>query len=240
MKRIIITLVTLVVVSLSIQAEIKLTPITDDPIMLDADKMAADYFDVDKYLGSIYKPIDLSIGPKVGGGIVFAPGTSDQLYIDGGIGYGYTFGADISLRFGKGSQLGTKRFGVTLELLYDSRTVHTLWDNFGIKTFDVPVMFQYYFVPTLAIEAGVTFCAGISGSPSDFTYIDDNYADGTFDLTKARPNDIMPSFGLRLQTKKGFTMTMRYNISTSGIAGNFPIKPSTLTLGVGWVFNIVK
>lgn len=184
----------------------------------------------------VLKPYALSIGPKVGANYSIAGDPEGMdLGMTGNI--GFSAGAAVNLRFGRpaGRPFGTERFGVQLEALYSMRSLKTDIENINMSCFEIPILFQWYFVPTFAVEVGPTFTGAFSGSPKDF-----KYNNAVYQMDKVKAYDVMLSIGVNCKLKNGFTADLRYNLGNSDIAGNFQTKVSTISLGIGWLFNVIK
>lgn len=185
---------------------------------------------------TVNKPCVLSIGPKVGINFALAE-DPDGMDLDMSGGAGFNGGAAINLRFGRpaGRPLGTERFGVQLEAQFGSRSLKNDVKDISMTGFEIPVLFQWYFVPNFAIEVGPTFAGTFSASPKEFK------VDNTiFQMDKIKSYDVMLSIGVNCKLKKGFTADLRYNLGNSDLAGNFQTKVSTISLGIGWLFNVIK
>lgn len=190
----------------------------------------------DVKFGERLKPVTFAIGPKVGMNVTMA-GNPEGMKIGMGSGIGFEAGVAGNLRFGRpaGKRYGEERFGVQVEALYSLRSMTTDIENITTNNFVVPVLFQWYFIPQLAIETGPVFVAGLSTSPEHMRIDNSN-----FNIGKIKANDFMWSIGVNCRLKKGFTADVRYNIATTNMASNFRTKVSTLTVGVGWLFNTTK
>ncbi|MCM1517047.1 MAG: PorT family protein [Pseudoflavonifractor sp.] len=186
--------------------------------------------------GEVLKPYALSTGPKVGVNYSIA-GDPDgiDLGISGNI--GFSAGVAANLRFGRpaGRPFGTERFGVQLEALYAMHSLHSDVENITMHCFEIPVLFQWYFIPTFAIEFGPTFTGAFSTSPKELPY-----NDIVFQMDKVKAYDVMLSIGVNCKLKNGFTADLRYNLGNSDMAGNFKTKVSTISLGIGWLFSVIK
>lgn len=184
----------------------------------------------------VYKPYALSIGPKVGANYSIA-GDPDGMDIGMTGNIGFSAGAAVNLRFGRpaGKPFGTERFGVQLEALYSMRSLKTDVENINMNCFEIPVLFQWYFLPTFAVEVGPTFTGAFSASPKEF-----KYNNAVYQMDKVKAYDVMLSIGVGCKLKNGFTADLRYNLGNSDVAGNFQTKVSTISLGIGWLFNVIK
>lgn len=182
----------------------------------------------------VLRPFALSIGPKVG--FVYSmPTNPKDLNLDLKGGAGFSAGLAANVRFGRpaGKPFGTERFGVQLEALYSLRQIGSTSGTVPMNCFEVPVLFQWYFLPQLAVEVGPTF----SGAFPTKSITTDN---AVYRLDNAKAMDVMLSFGLNCKLKNGFTADLRYNLGNSDIAGNVPAKVSTISVGIGWLFNVIK
>lgn len=184
----------------------------------------------------VYKPYVLSIGPKACASYSIA-GDPDGMDLGMSGGFGFSGGAAFNLRFGRpaGRPFGTERFGVQLEALYSMRSLKNDVDDITLNGFEVPVLFQWYFVPNFAVEVGPTFTGAFSASPKEF-----NYNNAVYQMDKVKSYDVMLSIGVNCKLKNGFTADLRYNLGNSDLAGNFNTKVSTISLGIGWLFNVIK
>lgn len=184
----------------------------------------------------VLKPYALSIGPKIGANYSIA-GDPDGMYL--GISGNVCFSAGVAanLRFGRpaGRPFGTERFGVQLETLYSMRSLKSDAVDISMNCFEIPVLIQWYFVPTFAVEVGPTFTGVLSASPKEF-----KYNNAVYQMDKVKAYDVMLSIGLNCKLKNGFTADLRYNMGNSDMAGNFQTKVSTISLGIGWLFNVIK
>ena len=182
------------------------------------------------------KPYVLSIGPKVGANYAIA-GDPDGMYLGLSGNIGFNAGLAFNLRFGRseGAALGTERFGVQVEALYSYRSLKNDVEDITMNCFEIPVMLQWYFHPNFAVEVGPTFMGTLSASPDNLDYKGTVYPIG--DL---KAYDVMLSAGLNCKLKNGFTASLRYNLGNSELAGNFNTKVSTFSLGIGWLFSVIK
>lgn len=184
----------------------------------------------------VLKSYALSIGPKVGVNYSIA-GDPDglDLGISGNVGFSAGIAANIRFARPAGRPYGTERFGVQLEALYATHSLGTNDKNINMNCFEIPVLFQWYFVPNFAIELGPTFTGAFSTSPK-------NIVEGpiVFQTDKIKAYDVMLSIGINCKLKNGFTADLRYNLGNSDIAGNLETKVSTVSLGIGYLFSVIK
>lgn len=231
-KRAFITLAAIVSMAVSAAAQ-GIVPVDDDVVMNNS------------IIGSeVLKPYALSIGPKVGVNYSMAGDPSTEynemdISMSGGI--GFSAGIAANLRFGRpvGRPFGTERFGVQLEALYSMRSLSNDVETIRMNCFEISVLFQWYFVPTFAVEVGPTFTGAFSASPKEFIY-DGYYGTEIYHMDKVKAYDIMLSIGVNCKLKNGFTADLRYNMGNSDIAGNLQTKVSTISLGIGWLFSVIK
>ncbi|CCX48692.1 putative uncharacterized protein [Bacteroides sp. CAG:927] len=224
-KRAFLTLAVAVGMAVSASAQ-GIVPVDDEVITSDEEVV----------ISEVLKPYALSIGPKIGANYSIA-GDPDgmDLGISGNV--GFSAGVAANLRFGRpaGRPFGTERFGVQLEALYSMRSLKSDVEDITMNCFEIPVLFQWYFVPTFAIEVGPTFTGAFSASPKEF-----KYNNAVYQMDKVKAYDVMLSIGLNCKLKNGFTADLRYNLGNSDMAGNFKTKVSTISLGIGWLFNVIK
>lgn len=224
-KRAFLTLAVAVGMAVSASAQ-GIVPVDDEVITSDEEIV----------ISEVLKPYALSIGPKIGANYSIA-GDPDgmDLGISGNV--GFSAGVAANLRFGRpaGRPFGTERFGVQLEALYSMRSLKSDVEDITMNCFEIPVLFQWYFVPTFAIEVGPTFTGAFSTSPKEF-----KYNNAVYQMDKVKAYDVMLSIGLNCKLKNGFTADLRYNLGNSDMAGNFKTKVSTISLGIGWLFNVIK
>lgn len=224
-KRAFLTLAVAVGMTVSASAQ-GIVPVDDEVVTSDEEIV----------ISEVLKPYALSIGPKIGANysIVGDPDGMD-LGISGNV--GFSAGVAANLRFGRpaGRPFGTERFGVQLEALYSMRSLKSDVEDITMNCFEIPVLFQWYFVPTFAIEVGPTFTGAFSTSPKEF-----KYNNAVYQMDKVKAYDVMLSIGLNCKLKNGFTADLRYNLGNSDMAGNFKTKVSTISLGIGWLFNVIK
>ena len=181
----------------------------------------------------------ISIGPKVGVNFSTMSGNPAGGDMGAKMGVGFHGGAVLNAHFGRKSESsagGTGMFGVQLEALYDQHVIKTEGsDNLSMSYFEVPLMLQFYPIPDFCIEVGPTVAGTIGRSPDELVFT--NLSLGTKDL---QGYDVKISVGAQYRMKNGFTMSARYNLGTSDLAGNLPCKISAFQVSLGWMFNIVK
>lgn len=224
-KRVLLIFAMAAAVSVSASAQgIGLEPTDDDPIVgPDGGEF-------------VLKNYTLSVGPKIGVNYSIA-GDPDGMDLGLSGNCGFSGGVAANVRFGRpeGKPFGTERFGVQLEALYSMHSLKSDIENITMNCFEIPVLFQWYFLPSFAVELGPTFTGAFSASPKEFKYNNVNY-----EMSKVKAYDIMFSIGVNCKLKNGFTADLRYNLGTSDMAGNFQTKVSTISLGIGWLFTVIK
>jgi hypothetical protein len=179
----------------------------------------------------------ISAGPKVG--LNFSTmGEPDgmKLGLKGGAGFNGGIAANLHLgRRMEASRGGTGLFGLQIEALYAQRKIKSGIEDLEFTYLEVPLLAQCYVTPKLSIEAGATV-AGITGcSPGHIRYNKVTVATGEF-----TGMDVMLTLGLGYKDKSGLTVSARYNLGTSDMAGNFPARMNMLTLSAGWLFTLIK
>ncbi len=188
----------------------------------------------------VLKPYTLSIGAKAGinysmAGEAYIHPTFDYFDFSGGV--GFTAGVAANVRFGRpaGKPIGTERFGVQVEALYSMHTLSNDIENIKMNCFEIPILFQWYFLPNFAVEVGPTFKGSFSASPKNW-----QYNNTVYQMNKVKAYDVMLSIGLNCKLRNGFTADIRYNRGFSDIAGNIETGVSTISVGIGWLFSVIK
>jgi len=193
---------------------------------------------------------ELSIGPRVGGGLTLM--SDGDVKVSDGSGFGFDAGLGVNVRFGgkdsRGRALnGQGLFGVGLELNYASYSAKTVADkNLNLGYFEVPVLLQFYpafqtkQLKNFYIELGPTFSALVSKSPKELK-IDDYTTYVTGDL---KGGDIKGTIGVGYRINRngandGFYINLRYNQGFSKLTGNFPCKISSAELTIGYLFKCI-
>lgn len=183
------------------------------------------------------KSFALSIGPKLGVNFSMASDPDGSNLGVGGTA-GFEAGAVANVRFGKrelSRYADTGRFGVQLEALYSLRRLTTDDPNIEFNCYAVPLLFQWWFMPSFCIEAGPTFTGVLSASPDqikDFNKV--------YNIGEIKGNDVMLTFGVSYKHRRGFMADVRYNLGNSNLSSSFETKLSTVSVSVGWLFSVVK
>lgn len=183
------------------------------------------------------KSSTFSIGPKFGVGYNLISEPSNlNIGLKGGVVCGG--GLALNAHFGRktpSSPGGTGLFGIQLEGTYISKSFSADNTKMTVSGVDVPVLFQIYPVPVLSIEIGPAFEFYNIKSNTDIashgTRVDINGQGGV---------NTMLSVGIGLHLTKGFTADLRYNYGFSGINQSWPAKISSISLGIGWLFKVIK
>ena len=187
--------------------------------------------------GIVPKSFALTIGPKVGINYSLA-GDPDGMNLGIGGNTGFSGGLAANVRFGKRALTkfaDTGRFGVQLEALYAMRSLKSDAENINMNCYEIPLLFQWWFVRDLCVEVGPTFTGAFSTSPKEL-----RYNNAVFQTEEIKGNDVMLTIGAEYKTQKGFAASLRYNLGNSDLAGNFQTKVSTISFHIGWLFSIVK
>ena len=187
--------------------------------------------------GIVPKSFALTIGPKVGINYSLA-GDPDGMNLGIGGNTGFSGGLAANVRFGKRALTkfaDTGRFGVQLEALYAMRSLKSDAENINMNCYEIPLLFQWWFLRDLCVEVGPTFVAGLSTSPDELQFDRVTYRTGDI-----KGSDVMVTVGAEYKNRCGFTASLRYNLGTSELANNFQTKVSTLSVGIGWMFSVVK
>lgn len=153
-------------------------------------------------------------------------------------GIGFQGGAAINIHFGqrRGADAGTGPVGLQIEALYAQHSMKTdLSDDIKLGYLEIPVLLKYYITPNVNIELGPTFSYILSKSPDVLEGTSTTIAIG-----ELKGGDIKGTVGVSYQTKSGFYASARYNLGFSELAGNFPCKVSTVSVSIGYLFNIFK
>ena len=237
-KTLMLLLASLFVVSANAQVgkfeyeEIDETPINSKYVEIDED---------DNGLFNADLSYRLSLGPKVGFNYVMGKRVDvvNNTAFDAKGGAGFNAGLAFNAHFGRrsiSSKGGTGWIGLQLEALYSNKAIKVEDEKIGFHSFEIPVLAQCYLIPNLYVEVGPTF-TGSFAHPSSKQLIKNG---DVYSVGQIKAYDVMLSVGLGYKSKGGFMVNARYNLGNSKLAGNFPIKMSTLTVSVGWLFNVAK
>ena len=178
-----------------------------------------------------------SVGAKAGGNYSLTSSSySDDFGLTGGFGYSAGVAANVKFVRPVGRSLGAERFGVQIEGLFSDKRISINDLTLDMRTVELPILLQWYYIPGFCLEVGPTFTSVISASPDKIS-LNSNYVIHTGQITG---NDVMLTLGLGYKDKSGFTASLRYNKANSFLANNMEIMVSTLTVSIGWLFTAVK
>lgn len=183
-------------------------------------------------------PYRIYLGPKAGINFASMTGLSDEFGLNPKSGIGFQGGLAAGIHFGRRTpkaEGGTGRFGIQLEAMYSQRTIKTDYENLKLSYFEVPILAQYFVMPELSIELGPTICGILNSSPEKI-----QSGNIVIQTEEIKGYDVMLTAGIGYKSKNGFTASARYNLGMSELAGNFNGKVSTVTVSVGWLFNLIK
>ena len=153
-------------------------------------------------------------------------------------GFGFEGGLVLSARFGKrtlSSDAGTGMFGVQIEPSFVQRTIGTGYENIKLGYFEIPILLKIFVTPNVNIEVGPNIAGTLSRSPDFIDAVGTRFATGDI-----KGFDIKACVGVSYELKEGLYASLRYNLGTSNLAGNFPCKVSGASLTIGYKFNIFK
>lgn len=188
--------------------------------------------------GIIDSSYRISLGVKAGANFSSMSGLDERFALNPSSGVGYQGGLVANVHFGRRtskSQGGTGLFGLQVEALYSQRSIKTDVDDLKLSYFEVPVLLQYFPMPSLSIELGPTIVGTLSSSPDEMKSHNTTICTG-----EIKGFDCMLSAGVGYKHKSGFIANARYNLGMSELAGNFNGKVNCLTVSVGWMFNLNK
>lgn len=184
-----------------------------------------------------HKSYTFSIGPKAGVSYnLISEPSNFNVGLKGGIGYGG--GIALNAHFGRktpSSPGGTGLLGIQIEGTYASRSFSAQSLNMTLSGVDVPVLFQIYPMPSLCVEIGPTFEFYNIKSDAEIS------SHGTRLAINGQSGvNAMLSVGIGLHLSKGFTADLRYNYGFSALNQSWPAKVSSISLGIGWLFTVIK
>lgn len=177
------------------------------------------------------------LGFKVGGNLSTIS-KYKPIDLDQKSGMGFEVGAVLSTRFGKrtkASDPGTGLFGVQLEPSYVMHSIGTSDDNLKLSYFEFPVLLKIFVTPNLNIEVGPNICGTLSSSPEYLEFENTRIVTGDI-----KGFDLKACIGISYETKDGLFASLRYNLGSSDLAGNFPCKISAASLTLGYKFEIFR
>lgn len=184
------------------------------------------------------KKVSAFLGIKAQG-LYCMPSESGDLNTGASAFFGYGGGAALSLRFGNrgiNTYATDGIFGVQIEAMYAHYSMETYSEDISLQGYEIPVLLQWWPTSSFGIEIGPTFSGVISSE--DNVISSDSKTD--YYVGDLKPYDVKLTVGAELKLKGGFSASIRYNLGTSKMAGNFNMKCNTLAIGIGYLFNIAK
>lgn len=134
---------------------------------------------------------------------------------------GFVAGAFLGLKF-------SEKFAIQPELLYSQQGAKLDGGDFDLSYVNIPIMFKYYLVQGLNIQAGPQFGFVVDDKISGvFGDIGDNIETNDFDTTGV--------VGLGYDFPLGIRVDARYNFGLTEVADNGG-KNSVISLAVGYSF----
>ena len=185
------------------------------------------------------KSYRFELGPKVGAGLtVTTQPTNYSFSFNSGL--VYQFGLSTNMHLGRRystSPGGTGWFGIEAEVLYGIRKlgIKGMETTMTMQCIEVPILAQFYPMPSLAIEVGPTITKILKCSPEWLQL--ENIVLNTGQLSSS---DIMLTAGIAYKTPIHLMFDLRYNLGFAPLAGNFDSKVSTATVSVVYLFGFVK
>ena len=119
--------------------------------------------------------------------------------------------------------------------MYGIRNLGTRSGKMTIRCVELPLLFQYYPTPSLAVEAGPTFVRTLKYTPDQLQF--DNVV---LNIGQISGGDIMLTFGACYKTPFSLVLDLRYNFGLSNMAGNLDCKNSSLMFSVAYLFELIK
>lgn len=184
-----------------------------------------------------HKSYAVSVGIKAGGSYNSIAEPSDfNVGLKGGFGYGG--GVALNAHFGRktpSSPGGTGLIGVQVEGEYVSKSFSAENILLGVSGVDVPLLLQIYALPALCFEVGPTF--EFYGMKSE---ADISSRGARVTVNGQGGVNTMLTAGVGVHLSNGFTADLRYNYGLSALSQGWPAKISTISLGIGWMFKVIK
>lgn len=179
------------------------------------------------------------IGPKIGAGLTIATQpTNYNILFNSGLAYQFGLSANIHLgRRYSTSPGGTGWFGIEAEVVYGIRKlgIESMESTVTMQCIEVPLLAQFYPMPSLAIEVGPTFTKILKCSPEWLQL--ENVVLNTGQLSSS---DIMLTAGISYKTPINLMFDLRYNLGFVALAGNVDSKVSTAMVSVVYLFGFGK
>lgn len=155
--------------------------------------------------------------------------------MDFSMGAGFQVGAALNIRWGyrtEFSRPGTGILGFQPELLYSNQSVGLSdGNNLVMNRIAVPLMLKAYPISSVYVELGPEISYLFGTSPDAVTVASSVYSVGE---CSGLATDI--ALGTGWESKKGFTVGLRYSLGVTALAKNLPWKTHNFSLAVGWMF----
>lgn len=182
------------------------------------------------------KTYRFELGPKVGAGLTIATQPTNYTFSFNS-GLTYQFGLSANMHLGRRystSPGGTGWFGIEAEVMYGIRKLGLEGINttLTMQCIEVPILAQFYPIPSLAIEVGPTITKTLKCSPEWLQL--ENIVLNTGQLSSS---DIMLTAGIAYKTPINLLFDIRYNIGFAALAGNFDCKVSTFMVSASYLIN---
>lgn len=185
------------------------------------------------------KSFSFDLGPKVGAGLTIATQPTN---------YSFSFISGLACQLGLSANMhlgrrystspgGTGWFGIEAEVLYGIRKlgIEGTKTTMTMQCIEVPILAQFYPMPSLAIEVGPTLTKILKCDPEWLQL--ENVVLNTGQLSSS---DIMFTIGIAYKTPINLMFDIRYNQGFVALAGNFDSKVSTAMVSVVYLFGFVK
>jgi hypothetical protein len=185
------------------------------------------------------KSYRFELDPKVGAGLTVATQPTNYSFSFNS-GLAYQFGLSTNMHLGRRystSPGGTGWFGIEAEVMYGIRKLGLEGINttLTMQCIEVPILAQFYPMPSLAIEVGPTLTKTLKCSPEKLQL--ENVVLNTGQLSSS---DIMLTAGIAYKTPVHLMFDLRYNLGIVPLAGNFDSKVSTAMVSVAYLFGFGK
>ena len=183
------------------------------------------------------KSYRFELGPKVGAGLAMATNPTHYSFSFKG-GLAYQLGLSANMHFGRrypSSPGGTGLFGIEAELLYGGRKlgIDGTKTSMTMHCLEVPVLVQFYPIPSLAIEVGPTFTKILKCAPEQL-----QLEEVVLNTGKLSSSDVMLTVGVAYKSPINLMVDLRYNLGLIPLAGNLDSKVSTAMVSVVYEFKL--
>ena len=177
------------------------------------------------------------LGPKIGAGLAIAtqPTNFSSSFSNG---LAYQLGLSANMHFGRRystSPGGTGWFGLEAEVLYCGRnlSIEGKGTTLSMHCLEIPLLVQFYPIPSLAINAGPTFTKILKCSPEQL-----QLDDVVLNTGQLSGSDVMLTAGVAYKTPINLMLDLRYNLGFSALAGNMDSKVSTAMISIVYAFKL--